>query len=91
MSMHSGTQLISIDSHTMTLYELVLGADPQLRQLFIHLSPGCTMQSHKGTITATWTDDGGTVILHLADAVDHPMDDISSDDAGDEVQVRLLL
>ena len=84
----AGTHLVSSGYYTITLHELVVGPSPQLRLLVTHPTPGRAMRGHVGEITAaTWAADGATALLYLyADAV---QDGSSSDDEGDDVQVRL--
>ena len=88
-----GTHLVFSDSHTIVLHELVLKPEPQLRQLVTHPSPCRDMRSHRGAISAAhWADGGGTVFLYVyAGAVDHPMDESSSEDEEDDIHVRVQL
>ena len=95
----AGTHVISCDDGSIILHELVLHPVPHLLLLVKLPSPAAAKKRHVGEFTsATWADDGTAVLLSLfSEAPDPPMpwDDppeySSSDDEGDDIQVRMMM
>ena len=64
MSLCPGTQLLSCNDHMITLHEVVLGPQLQLRQLVTLPVPGPAIQRHLCDLTSVvWADNGEAVLL----------------------------